>query len=463
MKRYFLCCIILACSLMTKAQSSPQFTVGFSEPFAVYQFLAHLSPAYPDNPYRKAFEASGFHNEQYRRLIARFDSLDLYQSYAYQSYPYGQKVHGSTLALLKHYLIENSNIEGFRRQAIGVIPNSELMKLSELLQAFIPVYRQVIFEPRKDAFEKQLYDMQTYLDRKDVSAYFRKGLYFYNAPWPADVPFRMALLPMPGKGGFTAEAFLNNAASEVPEAFKSYDVLMGVLMHEIYHILYDEQPLEVKNQIAQWFGEGRGKTAQYAYLLLNEALATAAGNGFVYESLTGKKDTADWYDTKYINGMAKEIYPMVKEYLAANRPIDRDFVSSYVQRYEQRFPVWTRELDNLLKYRFMVADNEDDLGYLQRRYFQASASETAIPLSEMVLERMQRTPITKLIVLTDESKNKLGLVRKYFPEVPALDLSGEFVKTYFLEDKTWLILINRKTGSVEELMKRTFPDGAIKG
>ena len=115
------------------------------------------------------------------------------------------------------------------------------------------------------------------------------------------------------------------------------DILFSVLMHEIYHNIYDGQSLELKLQIQSWFNNNSSKNSQYAYLLLNEALATALGNGYVYEQLNGKTDNTDWYNVKYINLMAKQVYPLVKEYITLQKPIDKNFIVAYIDTYENNF------------------------------------------------------------------------------------------------------------------------------
>ena len=62
------------------------------------------------------------------------------------------------------------------------------------------------------------------------------------------------------------------------------------MMHETYHIVYDEQSLEVKTEIDTYFKENKSKCSGYAYQLMNEVLATVLGNGYVYEKLNGKVD-----------------------------------------------------------------------------------------------------------------------------------------------------------------------------
>jgi len=66
--------------------------------------------------------------------------------------------------------------------------------------------------------------------------------------------------------------------------------------------------------------------------------------------------------------MAKQIYPIVKEYLTQNKQIDKDFIDKYITSYDSNFSDWTNELDNLFTNRYVITDNADDLNYFNKNY-----------------------------------------------------------------------------------------------
>src|SRR5690606_10666613 len=296
-----------------------------------------------------------------------------------------------------------------------------------------------------------------------LSNFFQKGLSFYGSQWDNSIPIDIAVIPSINKGGFTAKAFLNNAISEVPINFKENDILFSVLMHEIYHNIYDEQSLELKLKIQSWFNNNTSKNSQYAYLLLNEALATALGNGYVYEQLNGKTENADWYNVKYINLMAKQIYPIVKEYLTQNKQIDKDFVDKYIASYDNNFSDWTNELDNLFTNRYVITDNADDLNYFNKNYRYSSFYLSRTPINQSGLEQMKETPITKVIIISSDNKNRLNLVKMAFPELKNWKYKEhkEFVYTVNLQDKTKLIIVNRYTTTLDKLFDDNFKNRRI--
>lgn len=461
-KTIFLITFILQINIAF-SQNEPAINITYSKLLATYGFTKKLSDNYPDNETKRLFLSSKFNTQHYLDLIKQLDTLNIYESYVFQGYPTGQKTPVMTTFLIEKNLINASSVQEFKRQAFGIIPNTELLLFSHILSEFVPVYDSLIYLPNKDGFENQITELKSFVQKANLSHFFQKGLIFYSSSWDNSIPIDIAIIPSVSKGGFTAKAFLNNAVSEVPVNFKENDILFSVLMHEIYHTVYDGQSLELKLKIQSWFNSNASKNSQYAFLLLNEALATALGNGYVYEQINGKTDKTDWYNVKYINLMAKQVYPVVKEYLTQNKPIDKDFVNKYIALYDSSFSDWTNELDLLFANRFVITDNADDLYYLNRNYRYSSFNQSQIPISLSNLEQMKETPITKLIIVSSDNKNKLNLVKTTFPELKnwKYNAQNEFTYTVNLEDKAKLIIINRHKTSLDKLFDDNFKERRI--
>lgn len=463
LKASFFILIILSAVETVSGQQKPQINIRFSKLLATYDFIQQLSENHPDNKFKQIFESSGFNRQYYKDLIAEMDELNIYESYGFQGYPTGQKLPVMTTYLIEKNLIGASSVRDFRTQTLGIIPNTELFAFSNIISSFQGIYDSLIFLPNKEQFETKVKEIKEFVHKSDIAFLFEAGLNFYNSEWDYSVPFDIAVIPSIKDGGFSAKAFLNNAVSEVPLNFRHNDILFSVLMHEVYHTIYDGQALQVKLNIESWFKQSPSENSQYAYLLLNEALATALGNGYVYEKLSGKTDAGDWYSIKYINMMAKQIYPLVKEYLIHKKQIDQEFVDKYIAVYDKYFSEWTKELTNLLTNRYVIADNPDDLNYFRENYPYSSIYQSEIPISRSSLERMMQTPVTKLVIVSSENKNKLDLVKSAFPELTNWQFNGqeEFVYTTTLKDKTKLIIVNSLRTKLEELFENGFKNNRI--
>ncbi|MDR2206845.1 MAG: hypothetical protein LBE36_11905 [Flavobacteriaceae bacterium] len=445
------------------AQQKPTINLSYSKWLATYDFVKNLSDNYPDNGFKQVFRASKFYNPHYTDLIKRFDTLKLDESYNFQDFPEGLKTPFQSIDFIKKNLITATSIEQFKTETFGVVPNSELFAFSEILSEFKPIYDELIYFPHQNEFENQLVELKDYVQKSNLEKFFEQGLIFYGSAWDNSVPMDIAIIPSIEKDRFNAGAFLNTAFGKIPLNIKEIgnDDLFSVLMHEIYHILYDAQPLEFKLKIQSWFNKNPSKNSQYAYLLLNEVLATATGNGYVYEHLNGKPYEGDWYNFKYFNLLAKQIYPMVKDYINQQKTIDQDFVNQYIAFYDA-FPDWSNELDNLFRNRYVLSDNPKDIDYFRKNYVASHGIDEDV-FSQSNLEKLKEARLTKVIIISSDHKDKLSRVKSIFPELKNLKYNArkEFVYTADLQDKTKLIIINKHSTSLEKLFDDNFKNRKI--
>jgi len=219
----------------------------YSEPLAVFVFVQNLSSKafVPNNPFKKLFSGSKFDQERYKALIAAFDTLTL--DYTYEYGP--EKSAGSTWLLLKRNLINSRTFEDFKHNSLGTIPNASLFRLCSILTEFEPVYRELVYEPNKQQFERQLGEMRELIASTDTTSFFNTGVRFYNSSWDDSVDFNLVFYPQPNARGWMATVFFNNAQSAIPTSLTDYNGLLSVVFHEIFHTLYDEAVSRVQKRV----------------------------------------------------------------------------------------------------------------------------------------------------------------------------------------------------------------------
>jgi hypothetical protein len=441
-------------TLQTFGQNA-SFKIKYSEQLAVFVFLENLSEYYPDNVFKTEFQKSKYNIEKYKNIISKFEQLSISYSFRFEDFPYGSKKTMQTQDILKKNLIETDNLNDFKIRSAGMIPNKTLSDLGNCISEFTPIYNELIYNPNKEKFEKQLDEIQKYSNDHKIEDYFKTGLVFYNSSWDSSIPFETAFYPLPNSKGFTASAFCNNFVSAIQTDLKSHKDLFSVMMHETYHIIYDEQSLEVKTEIDTYFKANESKCSNYAYQLLNEVLATVLGNGYVYEKLDGKLDAGEWYNNKYINLMAKKIYPLAKEYIDESKPIDKNFIDQYIQIYETNFPDWINELDNIMTYRYVITENEKDFKTINKLFRYRSRTDYEDQIMESSIEKMKQTPLTKMVIISKDSKEKIKLLKNKFKELKnwKANPDKEFADKILLEDKSQLIILNQKKSDLEALIK----------
>ncbi|WP_286969198.1 hypothetical protein [Flavobacterium sp. UBA4854] len=453
MKNTFLLVFLLLSSL--SFGQNPSFKIKYSEQLAVFVFLENLSDYYPDNVFKTEFQKSKYNVEKYKSLISKFDKLSISYSFRFEDFPYGSKKTMQTKDILKKNLIETDNLNDFKLRSAGMIPNKTLSDLGECISEFTPIYNELIYNSNKEKFEKQLDEIIKYSNEHHIEDYFKTGLAFYNSNWDNSIPFEAAFYPLPNSKGFTASAFCNNFMSAIQTDLKSHKDLFSVMMHETYHIIYDEQSLEVKTEIDTYFKENKSKCSNYAYQLMNEVLATVLGNGYVYEKLDNKVDEGEWYNNKYINLMARQIYPLTKEYIEQKKPIDKNFIDQYIQLYETNFPDWINEMNNIMTYRYVITENEKDFNVINKMFRYRSRTEYEDQITDSSIEKMKQTPLTKMVIISKDNKEKIKLLKGKFKELKNWkgNPDKEFAEKILLDDKSQLIIVNQKTSNLETLIK----------
>ncbi|SMO80294.1 hypothetical protein [Flavobacterium nitrogenifigens] len=445
--------LFLLLAVQTFGQNAT-FKIKYSEQLAVFVFLENLSDYYPDNAFKTEFQNSRYNIEKYKNIISKFDQLSISYSFRFEDFPYGSKKTMQTQDVLKKNLIETNNLNDFKVRSMGMIPNKTLSDLGECISEFTPIYNELIYNPNREKFEKQLDEIKKYSEEHQIENYFKTGLVFYNSSWDNSIPFEAAFYPLPNSKGFTASAFCNNFVSAIQTDLKSHKDLFSVMMHETYHIIYDEQSLEVKREMDTYFKENKSKCSNYSYQLLNEVLATVLGNGYVYEKLDGKVDAGEWYNNKYINLMAKQIYPLAKEYIEQKKPIDKNFIDQYIQLYEANFPDWINELENIMTYRYVITENEKDFRDINKIFRYRSRTEYEDQITENSIEKMKQTPLTKMVIISKDSKGKIKLLKNKFNELKnwKANPDKEFADKIFLADKSQLIIVNQKKSDLQVLI-----------
>lgn len=431
------------------------FNVQYSEKLAVYHFVKNLTGKYGETPLKKEFEKSKYHEKKYLDLLIKFDNLKKDYLYSFSGFPYGVKLSMMTETALQKHLIAATSLQDFKIRAMGLIPNEDLIQFTNILADFTPIYNELIYNPNRTKFEANLKAFSDFVHGQNTSLFFEQNVQFYQSVWDKSIPFELVFYPLPTEDGFMAGAFYNYLISAFPTGYdneEDYTVLLGIMMHESFHILFDEQPLQVKQNIEAYFRQNPSICSQYAYLLLNEVLATATGNGYIYEQIRRKNYADDWYFFPYINHMAKKIYPTVQRYLKDNKAIDKAFVDAYIQVYDQNFKQWLNETAHTFTYRYILSENPKDVDAISRFFPYCNLMEAEYKIEANSLEKIKNTPITKIIIVSKDHEKQLALIQNAFPELKTwkYDAKKEFTHTVFLNDKTHLYIFNQRQTTTEK-------------
>ena len=202
------------------------------------------------------------------------------------------------------------------------------------------------FEPRfmtrwKRSAQASLIKFQKGLDKKvnqpEVRRKVEEFATFYEAKYPPNYLIYLNLFYRPtseSKGTF-ATVYDNHASIEVLAGEKVTNVL-DVVIHEICHFFHSSGPEGRKRQLTEAFANSKDPLSLPTINILNEALATAFGNGIAAELWMDSKHFKErlgkergFYNDTAIDAAAKSLLPMVKDDLAQGKTL---YASDFSQK-----------------------------------------------------------------------------------------------------------------------------------
>jgi hypothetical protein len=380
-------------------------------------------------------------------LVKKFSALDLEHTYTLQQYPAQRQKPRSSAGLIKIAAVQASDLADFFDRIAGVLPNEQLLVLKDVLKQAEFYYEEIIFKSNKAAIEKQLAELKLY-NYKTKAAFLRLKT-FYGTTWPENFPFTVAIYPIPGSlGNTTATPHNNSLVMGLLTGETNYASRIGVAMHEISHVLYEEQPLALQWKLDSTFITNSSLSAPYAYSYMDEALATACGNGWMYEFLTGHMDKTDWYNDEYIDKYAHALYPLVKGYIDNFKTIDRRFINSAITIFEQQFPDAAFEYNNLFNKMNLYTDAADNEQYrsimkLVNRYYRVSSSNSSYPVTDArSLDMATNSAGTQFFVIHSDHKKNFEALRNIFPELVAASETAEGIISFIDKNKRPVVIMN---------------------
>jgi hypothetical protein len=173
-------------------------------------------------------------------------------------------------------------------------------------------------------------------------------------------------LPMEQAPTTNGAVIENHAVLEVLNG-ESAEQRVGVMVHEIVHYLFATASDKFHRERLEGVLRSGDPRASAAFGFMNEALATALGNGVLEARLRGDDFTAYFEKEKSLYGLwvidaaAKAIFPLVKDYIDAERPMDREFVDRYFALVVESLGPQLDTLDVRLRVSaFVASDNELD-------------------------------------------------------------------------------------------------------
>ena len=384
-----------------------------------------------DNPHRpaylkKVFDESRFNSEASRSYIIRFKQMDeaLHRGIDFNGFPQSRHMGFNVNQIILTQSAYAENLQDLKRRSLGLLSFNEIVEYFEILKYFEPIYDQLIWQPNL----KAMTEYKTLFEQKarqwKLADRFKSAHDFYNANWPESLNFRIAFYPIPkGAKASSAESMGTFESVGIIIGEKDTPGRFGVIFHELCHSLYESQSEDFQNKFQSFFYQSNSAYGRIGYNYINEVLATALGNGWMYEKAAGKLDDTSWYNDQIIEEMAKAIFPDVKEYAENNKAIDESLIAKYLAHFEKKFPKSIDETNYLFSFVHLITDGEVVKNEVARpiikKIFRTRSMQTSSPLNhEKTIGYLQKPD--ELFYLAVISRKQIGQLEDAAKQLPNL-------------------------------------------
>ncbi|MDF7813272.1 hypothetical protein [Hymenobacter sp. YC55] len=406
---------------VAQSSSAIEATVEVNRTHCLVRFVESIAGD-GDAATRKAFEQSAFNTPAVQQTLRRYNQLDKDVTYTRTGYPSERLGSlGNSWGLYLTASAEAESLADLQRRAVGILPNEVLEDLRQVQQQLDPAFEALLWQPYQAELQKVKTAYADFLRDKKLLQHFVRLRTFYGSVWPDELPYRIMLNPLPGQGRFfsTRATVANNTVllSCYP-ASRDFVFASALMFHEMSHSLSVQQRLALQQNLDRWYANNKSPNRKYAYYLMEEGLATAAGE-WIYKQQTGQTETDNWYNDDYINRYAKAMYPLVERYIDTGRAIDSLFAASAIATFDATFPTATIDYTNLFRRVLYWTDSDDpDLTLIPfRETFNSTLSMTAAPImkGEAALKVAQTGSYTPVIIITNHHAETLAYLRQQLP------------------------------------------------
>lgn len=415
---------MLLCAFNMKAQEKSFIQLRASKPLSLIIFLEAAGEGpkrYRD--YHEFIDENLGTDTGFQQLAKDYEDIHLNYPITRNEFPkarYQQRV--SVNDLIWSAASNASDLDDFNERITGLLPYISQNKLYQTLKKVEPYYDKLVWDPAEASIADVLEKLAPYLPT--FERMFFKTNTFYQSGWTKDLPFKLVVYPIPLANGNTAATAKGNAliCGFLAKRKNPHQDILGVVIHEICHTLYAQQPAQLQRDMQQWFDENPSPFSPLANSYLDEALATVLGNGWANKEMTGEMDPNPWYNNQYIDGFARALYPLTEKYLQADRPIDKAYVQQSVELFAKTFPKADKTPTTLLSEinLYLNAEVEKDIDIIEAtlyKYFNPFPHDYLIPINDpSSIESFAVKRLTKLFIVDSDHEKTLVLIDKNYPD-----------------------------------------------
>lgn len=461
MRYIFILIIVLFEVGYASANDTPLVRFKISRPYSVFNFLETCKGVYGTSEALKQYiETNTATDTSFKKLVADYKSLFLETTFFREGFPETRPSYRSVKDFLIIAAVQSKDIPTFKANIVGILHNTDYIRLISLMEKADVYYEQIIWKKHGKAALRQLKNLEKH--QSSANEAFFKLKQFYNSSWANDMPFTVAITPVPGKEGSTAATpHANVLCADVLTEETNYVGRIAIVVHEICHVLYAEQSRKVQFDLETYFAKSTSPYATVARNYFDEGMATACGNGWVYQFLAKKIDTAGWYSDPYIDGFGHSLFPLVSQYLKENKSVDSSFVIDAIRLFGEKFPKSPQDYGIQFNHLTMYSDEEkiaERNQIKQNLYEQFAVSwlnfSTPIQGAES-MTFLKESSGTQFIVIDRNPEKTISDLKKTLPELKNIsyNINESFVINYYDSSKRLIIIAKINEGETSKLFK----------
>jgi hypothetical protein len=249
-----------------------------------------------------------------------------------------------------------------------ILPADDLALVANAYKHFELTYESLIWKPRYKRLMQQLEDFREGLKRVELIARLEQVRKFMKSKWPENTPFDAIIIPVPDEPRSSHADSVGKTQIVELTAEHSFADHADTLFHELCHGLWGRAN---QKKIQRDFERFDGAIA---YFELNEALATALGQGW-FRRVTYPNEASRevWYGRDITEHYGRGLYPLVDEYLSNDRCFDAAFAERATQIFAQKCPQVGRDICNTYAVH-ITFEHAPDYNKLQNAMFAAMPS-----------------------------------------------------------------------------------------
>jgi hypothetical protein len=350
-----------------------------------------------------------------------------------------------------------------------IVAPTDVPRLEAIVDHFEPRFTTWWTQNAEHDSEEFKHTLQHAIARTNLGNAIRSFARFYDVALPKDYPIYLNLFLRPKSGDtHTIGTQIENHAAVEFLSGENVNRRLGVVIHELCHFFYSSGSESRRRSLTSAFANVPDSLSLAGWGVLNEALATALGNGVAAERLDSiafqraLKTERGFYNDAAIDAAAKAVMPWLKVQIGAGRTLyDSTFVAGYLSALKEGMPGLIQMPARLLTELTIIHDSEfrDVVEHDIRRDLRGGIYPYEGIDSDTSWTMLRTYP--KLNALIVVSPKTLALLAKREEWVPQHDL--EAMQRAFAGGSSWVYAIQRFPSTFVFIIGGVSGDDVLRG